>query len=113
MLPNFKSEHFKPTENIDKVLPETLLGFASFTHILGSPSSYMTLQLIPSQFPYIWGKFRFLFFPCMIISVPHFPVVVSLLWTASSVDISSHGTRAHVERDHQVKHLQNARLTVV
>ncbi len=100
MLPNFQNEHFKPTENTDKVLPESLLGFASvtllctlikkkikfssyirkfrrdrlqshiwlkrshhhiwlniyaFTHILGSPSSYMTLQLIPSQFPNIWG----------------------------------------------------------
>ncbi len=28
-----------------------------FPHILGSPSSYMTLQLLPSKFPYIWGKF--------------------------------------------------------
>jgi hypothetical protein len=26
-------------------------------HILGSPSSYMTLHLIPSEFPYIWGIF--------------------------------------------------------
>ncbi len=28
---NFENEHFKPTENTDKVLPETLLGFASVT----------------------------------------------------------------------------------
>jgi hypothetical protein len=27
--------------------------FAHFPHILGSPSSYMTLQPIPSEFPYI------------------------------------------------------------
>ncbi len=26
--------------------------------------SYMTLQPIPSEFPYIWGKFSFLFYPC-------------------------------------------------
>ncbi len=30
--------------------------------ILGSPSSYMTLHPIPSEFPYIWGKFSFLFY---------------------------------------------------
>ncbi len=32
-----------------------------FPHILGSPSSYMTFHPIPSEFPYIWGKFCFLF----------------------------------------------------
>ncbi len=36
----------------------------AFPHILGSPSSYMTLQLIHSEFPYIWGKFDFLFYQC-------------------------------------------------
>ncbi len=36
-----------------------------FTHI-GSPSSYMTLQPIPSGYPYIWGKFLFLFYQCKI-----------------------------------------------
>ncbi len=30
---------------------------------LGSPSSYMTLQLLHSEFPYI-GKFDFLFYQC-------------------------------------------------
>ncbi len=30
----------------------------AFPHILGSPSSYLTFQLIPSEFPYIWGNFR-------------------------------------------------------
>jgi hypothetical protein len=33
----------------------------AFPHILGSPSSYMTLHTIPSKFPYMWGKFYFLF----------------------------------------------------
>ena len=28
----------------------------AFPHILGSPSSYMTLHPIPSEFPYICGK---------------------------------------------------------
>ncbi len=32
--------------------------------ILGSPSSYMTLQLLHSEMPYIWGKFDFLFYQC-------------------------------------------------
>ncbi len=41
-------------------------------HILGSPSSYMTLQLLHSEFPYIWGKFFF-----FIISVSTDPF---LLW---------------------------------
>ncbi len=40
--------------------------FLAFPHTLGSSSSYMTLQLLHSEFPYIWGKFDFLF--C--ISVP-------------------------------------------
>jgi hypothetical protein len=33
----------------------------AFPHILGSPSSYMTLQLLHSDFPYKLGKFDFLF----------------------------------------------------
>jgi hypothetical protein len=33
----------------------------SFPHILGSPSSYMTLQPIPSELPYKRGKSYFLF----------------------------------------------------
>ncbi len=38
----------------------------AFPHILGSPSSYMTLHPIPSEFPYIWRKFCFLFYRCTI-----------------------------------------------
>ncbi len=33
-----------------------------FSHIWGSSSLNMTLQLLPSGFPYIWRKFGFLFF---------------------------------------------------
>ncbi len=36
----------------------------AFSHILGSPSSYTTLQLLHSEFSYIWGKFCFLFYQC-------------------------------------------------
>ncbi len=36
----------------------------AFPHILGSPSSYRTLQLLHSEFPYIWGKLDFLFYQC-------------------------------------------------
>ncbi len=31
----------------------------AFPHILGSSSSYMTVQLLYSEFPYIWGNFDF------------------------------------------------------
>jgi hypothetical protein len=34
----------------------------AFPHILRSPSSYMTLPPPPSEFPYIRGKFHFLFY---------------------------------------------------
>ncbi len=29
-----------------------------------NPSSYMTLQPLPSEFPYRWGKFYFIFYKC-------------------------------------------------
>ncbi len=37
------------------------------SYILKSTSSYMTLQLLHSEFPYIWGKFDFLFYQCMLL----------------------------------------------
>ncbi len=43
-----------------------LVNICAFPHILGSPSSYMTLQPLPSEFPYLWGKFRFLFNQCTV-----------------------------------------------
>jgi hypothetical protein len=33
---------------------------------LGSHSSNMTLQPVPSEFPYIWGKFCYLFYQCRV-----------------------------------------------
>ncbi len=36
------------------------LRISSYT-VLGSPSSYMTVQRLHSEFPYIWGKFDFSF----------------------------------------------------
>ncbi len=36
--------------------------YFAFPHILGSSSSYMTLQLLPSEFPHIRGKFYILFY---------------------------------------------------
>jgi hypothetical protein len=44
--------------------PHISLNICGFPHILGSPSSYMTLQPLPSKFPYIRGKFSFLFYQC-------------------------------------------------
>ncbi len=40
------------------------LNICAFPHILGSPSSYMTLQQLHSQFPDIWKKISFLFYQC-------------------------------------------------
>ncbi len=37
--------------------------------ILGSPSSYMTLQPLRSKFPYIWGKFNILFYQCRDVAI--------------------------------------------
>jgi hypothetical protein len=34
----------------------------AFPHIWGSPSSTMTVQLLHSEFPYIWGNFDFLYY---------------------------------------------------
>jgi hypothetical protein len=36
------------------------LNICAFPHILGSPSSCMTLQLIPSEFPYLENFVSFL-----------------------------------------------------
>ncbi len=36
----------------------------AFPHILGSPTSCMTLQLLYSEFLYIWGKLDILFYQC-------------------------------------------------
>ncbi len=54
-----------------------------FPHILGSPgpSSYMTLQLLHSEFPYIWGKFDFLFYQC---TDPLTVIAVYRVWSSPS-----------------------------
>ncbi len=39
--------------NSCKVIYDYRLNICAFLHIMGSPSSYMTLQLIQSEFPYI------------------------------------------------------------
>ncbi len=36
----------------------------AFPHILGGLSSYMTVQLLHSEFPYIWGNLIFFFYQC-------------------------------------------------
>ncbi len=35
-----------------------------FNHIWGGRQSYMTLQLLRSEFPYLWGTIDFLFYQC-------------------------------------------------
>ncbi len=53
--------------------------FAHFLiRTLGSPSSYMTLQLLHSEFHYIWGKFEFLFYQCVIVCT-----VIRFLWVSA------------------------------
>ncbi len=37
--------------------PHIWFNICAFPHLLGSPSLYMTLQLLQSEFPYIWGIF--------------------------------------------------------
>ncbi len=36
----------------------------AFPHIFRSSSSYMTFQLLHSEFPHMWGKFDSLFYQC-------------------------------------------------
>ncbi len=36
---------------------------------------YMTLQLLPSEFPYIWGKFSFLFYQCTYFIFAAYPLL--------------------------------------
>ncbi len=51
-------------ENFSKTASSYMGKYCAFPHILESPSSYMTLQLLHSEFPYICGKFDFLFYQC-------------------------------------------------
>ncbi len=62
----FRMELFKV---IDDKQPRHIWGIiCAFPHILGSPSSHMTLRLLHSEFPYLWGKFDFLFYQCWMLS---------------------------------------------
>ncbi len=47
-------------------LTNGLLNSCAFPHIFGIPSSYMTLQPLPSEFPLFMRKFCFLFYQCVI-----------------------------------------------
>ncbi len=46
-------------------LPNIWGNAKNFPHIWGGRYSYITLQLLHSEFPYIWGKFSFLFYQCV------------------------------------------------
>ncbi len=50
----------------------------AFPHILGSPFLYMTLQLLHSEFPYLWGKFDFLFYQCGVNILGAPPLCISI-----------------------------------
>jgi hypothetical protein len=62
--------------------PHIWLNICAFLHILGNPSSYMTLHPIPSEFPYIWGKFSFLFIRAA-------SYIISCYWTNAFLFIKS------------------------
>jgi hypothetical protein len=47
------------------------------SYISGSPSSYMTLQLLHSEFPYIWGKFNFFFISAWRLSLQYSEVAAA------------------------------------
>ncbi len=48
-------------ERLQSQPPHIWLNICAFPHILGILSKSMTLQPLPSEFPYIWGKFIFFF----------------------------------------------------
>ncbi len=50
----------------------------TFPHKLGSPSSYMTLQLRHSEFLYIWGKLDFLWFSFLSVYTVPSPLYVAV-----------------------------------
>jgi hypothetical protein len=53
--------HFKKrTENFPNIWGHAQI----FSHIWGSRQLYITLQLLPSEFSYIWRKFYFIFYQC-------------------------------------------------
>ncbi len=58
--------------------------FVNFFIYKKAHSSYMTLHPIPSEFPYIWGKFSFLFYQCALLSQNHFNVHSAVLHVQSS-----------------------------
>jgi hypothetical protein len=57
----------------------------AFPHILGSPSSYLTLQLLRSEVPYIWRKFDFIFYQWGFLLIGEDPV-----WTGRGDPHSEH-----------------------
>jgi hypothetical protein len=52
------------------------------------PSSYMTLQLLHSEFPYIWGKFDLLFYQCILNAC--FSLLAKLTFGDDNIFISFH-----------------------
>jgi hypothetical protein len=62
----------------------------AFPHILGRPSSYVTLQLLRSEFPYILGKFDFLFHQCGVFLLHEHSPFPNLPLPHPSVDSIAH-----------------------
>ncbi len=59
--------------------PHIWLNICAFPHIWGSP-----LQLFPTKFPYLWGKFSFLFYQCS-------QSIKLVLWVARMLIACVHG----------------------
>ncbi len=56
----------------------------AFSHIWGGRWAHMTLQPLPSGFPYKWGKFCFLFYQCILLQyiARHFKITADYLKAA-------------------------------
>ncbi len=58
-------------------------------HIWGGRKSYMTLQLLHSEFPYIWGKYDFLFYQCGVPAPAHDFAHVGVMCTFSNISAAA------------------------
>ncbi len=59
-----KFSSYKRKFRMEQLRSHIWLTASSYTRKFLRISSYLTLQLLHSEFPYIWGKFDFLFYQC-------------------------------------------------
>ncbi len=71
------------------------VNICAFPRILGSPYSYLTLQLLHSEFPYIWRKSDFLIYQCKATKTHEF---ISILRNSLSLEGLRNSTEGHEMR---------------